>query len=75
MEHSVEDVDDPFLVRQGSGMKTHELIGDYATTDQKFREQDEIAEYIFGMVARRNDQPMDRTKSPAWQHGWASAQE
>jgi hypothetical protein len=53
-------------------MQTHQLLGEYATTDQQFREQDEIAEYIFGIVAKRDDKPMDRTKSFAWQQGWVT---
>jgi hypothetical protein len=53
-------------------MQTDQLLGDYATTDQRFGEQDEIAEYIFGLVAKRDDEPMDETKSLAWQRGWAS---
>jgi hypothetical protein len=55
--------------------ETRKLIGDHATTDQQVEEQNEIAEHILGMVAKRNSEPMDGTKSFAWQHGWASAQE
>jgi hypothetical protein len=55
--------------------ETRKLIGDHATTDQEIDEQNEIAEYIFGMVARRNGEPMDGTKSFAWQRGWGEAQE
>jgi hypothetical protein len=43
--------------------------------DDKVEEQNEIAEHIFGMVARRDREPMDETKSLAWQRGWAEAQE
>jgi hypothetical protein len=48
-------------------MQTHELLGDYATTDQQFSEQDEIAEYLFGLVAKRDGKQMDKTRSLAWQ--------
>jgi hypothetical protein len=57
------------------GMTTEELLGDFATTGQVVEEQNEIAQYIFGIVARRDGNPMDRTKSPAWQRGWAEVQE
>ena len=39
--------------------------------DDKVEEQNEIAEHLLGIVARRNGKPMDRTKSFAWQRGWA----
>jgi len=55
--------------------ETRKLNGDHATTDLQIEEQNEIAEYIFGMVAKRNGEPMDGTKSFAWQRGWAEAQE
>jgi hypothetical protein len=51
------------------------LIGDHATADLQIEEQNEIAEYILGIVARRNGKPMDGTKSFAWQRGWGEAQE
>ena len=50
------------------------MIGDYETTDQEIDEQNEIAEYIFGMVARRDGKPVDRTKSLLWQRGWSEAE-
>jgi hypothetical protein len=43
--------------------------------DRHLEEQNEIADYLFGMVARRDGKPLDRTKSEAWQRGWAEAQE
>ena len=52
-------------------MQNEKMIGDYETTDQEIDEQNEIAEYIFGMVARRDGQPVDRTKSLLWQRGWS----
>jgi hypothetical protein len=52
-------------------MQNEKMIGDHATTDQEIDEQNEIAEYIFGMVARRNGEPVDRTKSLLWQRGWS----
>jgi len=55
--------------------ETRKLTGDHATTDLQIEEQNEIAEYIFGMVAKRNGEPMDGTKSCAWQRGWVEAQE
>jgi hypothetical protein len=45
------------------------------TADQQVEEQNEIAEHIWGIVARRNGEPMDRTKSFAWKRGWSEAQE
>lgn len=46
-----------------------------STTDQEIEEQNEIAEFIFGKVARRDGKPMDTAKSNAWQRGWAEPQE
>jgi hypothetical protein len=37
--------------------------------------KNEIAEYIFGRVARRDGEEFDITKTLAWQRGWAEAQE
>jgi hypothetical protein len=54
-------------------MQNEKMIWDYEATDQEIDEQNEIAEYIFGIVARRDGQPVDRTKSPLWQRGWAEA--
>jgi hypothetical protein len=56
-------------------MQNEKMIGDFTTTDQQIEEQNEIAEYLFGMVARRDGQPTDRTKSLVWQRGWSEAQE
>jgi hypothetical protein len=56
-------------------MQNEKMIGDYETTDQQIEEQNEIAEHIFGMVARRDGLPMDRTKTLEWQRGWTEAQE
>jgi hypothetical protein len=55
-------------------MQNETMIGDYETTDQEIDEQNEIAEYIFGMVARRDGKPVDRTKSLLWQRGWSEAE-
>jgi hypothetical protein len=41
----------------------------------EIREQDEIAEYIFGLVAKRDGKEFDESKSLAWKRGWAEAQE
>ena len=38
--------------------------------DLHFEEQNQIADHILGVVARRNGEPFDRTKSAAWQRGW-----
>jgi hypothetical protein len=54
-------------------MRNEQMIGDYETTDQQIEEQNHIAEYIFGMVARRDGQPADRTRSLIWQRGWSEA--
>jgi hypothetical protein len=54
-------------------MQNEQMIGDFTTTDQQIEEQNQIAEYIFGMVARRDGQPVDRTKCFLWQRGWAEA--
>ena len=56
-------------------MKNEKLTGNYAVTDHGIEQQNEIAEHIFGMIARRDGKPMDETKSLAWQRGWAEAQE
>jgi hypothetical protein len=37
--------------------------------DLHFEEQNQIADHILGVVARRNGEPFDRTKSAAWQRG------
>jgi hypothetical protein len=44
-------------------------------TPEEIREQDEIAEYILGLVARRDGKEFDEAKSLAWQRGWAEVQE
>jgi hypothetical protein len=54
-------------------MQNEKMIGDFTTTDQQIDEQNEIAEYIFGIVARRDGLPVDRTKSLLWQRGWSEA--
>jgi hypothetical protein len=54
--------------------ETRKLIGDHATTDQHVEEQNEIAEHILGMVAKRNGEPLDPTESLAWQRGWSEEQ-
>jgi hypothetical protein len=41
--------------------------------DTQIEEQNEIAEHIFGMVARRNGEPRDATRSEAWLRGWDQA--
>jgi hypothetical protein len=43
--------------------------------DTQVEEQNEIADQIFGMVARRNGEPRDKSKSAAWLRGWDQAQE
>jgi hypothetical protein len=42
---------------------------------EHIEEENEIAEYIFGRVARRDGEEFDTTKTLAWQRGWAEAQE
>lgn len=39
--------------------------------DDQVEEQNEIADYILGIVARRDGEPLDSSKSAAWQRGWA----
>jgi hypothetical protein len=34
-------------------------------------EENQIAEYIFGMVANRAGKELDTTRSATWQRGWA----
>jgi hypothetical protein len=41
---------------------------------EHIEEENEIAEYIFGRVARRDGEEFDTTKTLAWQRGWAEAQ-
>jgi hypothetical protein len=38
--------------------------------DTQIKEQNEIAEHIFGMVAKRDGKPRDETTSAAWLSGW-----
>jgi hypothetical protein len=47
-------------------MTTNELLGDYATTDQRISEQDEIANHIFCFVAQREGRSLDEIKSGTW---------
>jgi hypothetical protein len=47
------------------------LLGDHATTDQQIEEQNKIAEYLFGMVAKRDGKPLDPAESLEWQRGWS----
>jgi hypothetical protein len=47
----------------------------FTSVEAHVKAQDDIAEYIFGMVARRDGESMDRTKSPEWRRGWGEAQE
>ena len=44
-------------------------------TPEEIREQNEIAEYILGLVAKRDGKEYDDTRSIAWKRGWAEAQE
>jgi hypothetical protein len=39
------------------------------------RSDEEIADYDLGFQAGANAEEEDDTKSEAWQHGWAEAQE
>ncbi len=39
--------------------------------DEHLGQQNEIADHILGMVARRDGKPLDRSKSAAWQRGWS----
>jgi hypothetical protein len=41
--------------------------------DRELEEQNQIAAHILGMVARRDGKPFGRSKTPAWQRGWAGA--
>jgi hypothetical protein len=43
--------------------------------DTQVEEQNEIAEQIFGMVAKRSGEPRDKSKSAAWLRGWDGTQE
>ena len=61
--------------RRFSDKSDDDLSPDYVATEGHIKAQNEIAEYVFGMVAKRDRQPMDRTKSLAWQRGWAEAPE
>ena len=41
--------------------------------DRHLEEQNQIADHLLGMVARRDGKPFDRSQTPAWQRGWAGA--
>jgi hypothetical protein len=41
--------------------------------DWDVEEQNQIADHLFGMVARRDGKPFDRSQTPAWRRGWAGA--
>jgi hypothetical protein len=42
---------------------------------EQIEAENEIAEYIFGRVARRDGEEFDTAKTLAWQRGWAEVQE
>jgi hypothetical protein len=46
----------------------HEDQARYVGTQTE--EQSEIAEYIFGIVAKRDGEPREETRSTAWLRGW-----
>jgi hypothetical protein len=48
---------------------------DRPPSKEHIEEENEIAEYIFGRVARRDREECDTTKTLAWQRGWAEPQE
>ena len=54
---------------------SEDLSADYVASEAHIKAQNEIAEHVFGMVARRDGLPMDGTKSLAWQRGYREAQE
>jgi hypothetical protein len=39
--------------------------------DGHLEQQNEIADQLLGMVARRDGKPLDKSKSAAWQRGWS----
>jgi hypothetical protein len=43
--------------------------------DEYLEQQNEIADQLFGMVARRDGKPLDQSKCAAWQRGWSVEQE
>jgi hypothetical protein len=51
------------------------LIDEPQFFDRHVEEQNDIADYLYGMVARRDGKPLDHNKSAAWQRGWTYAQE
>jgi hypothetical protein len=51
------------------------MNGEQEYVDTQIEEQNEIADQIFGMVARRNGLPRDETRSAAWLRGWDQAHE
>jgi hypothetical protein len=46
---------------------------DQTFLDKDLEEQNQIADHILGMVARRDGMPFDRSRTPAWQLGWVGA--
>jgi hypothetical protein len=44
-------------------------------TPEEIRKQNEIAEYLLGLVAKRDGKEFDDTKSLAWKLGWTETQE
>lgn len=49
------------------------LIAESNFFDDQIEQQNEIADHILGMVARRDGKKFDTSKSDAWQRGWAGA--
>ena len=41
--------------------------------DPLIEEQNQIADHILGMVARRDGMPFDCSKTLGWQRGWTEA--
>ena len=38
--------------------------------DEHLEEQNDLADRLLGMVAKRDGKPLDQSKSAAWQRGW-----
>ncbi len=51
-----------------SGLDSKQDLGFF---DPYIEEQNQLADHLLGMVTRRDGEPFERTKSPAWRQGWA----
>jgi hypothetical protein len=55
-------------------MDSKDLIDEDLPFDSSERSEEELIDHLFGFKAGSAGERNDKTKSPAWQRGWADAQ-